>query len=200
MLSKKVFIFTVLGVMTCSIIFAYIVITLMNPNDNTNNTEIVNSNNSSPDPSELGFLERWNFTASLDRTIYTIGINMTLTVQLTCLTDHNVTNYNPGWFRWVAICNSSDIVVWHPFRERPEICYPVYEFHKGDELGGIHIIHLGTTREMPTNSTFEVNHWIPVLPPDKYHFLLDSLPTGICLTFSSDDVSPIQLPFEIIVV
>ncbi len=117
---------------------------------------------------------------------------MTLTVNLTCLIDHNVSNYNPGWFRWLSIRNSSDDVVWHPCIYRPEITYGTYEFEKHDSLGPhTSVFQLGPTEEIPAKygvdpTTFDpnvwdpvLNYWIPALPKGSYYFFVDLAPTGI---------------------
>lgn len=153
------------------------------------------------------FSDRWDFTATLDKSSYQNGDNMTLTVNLTCIIDHSVKNYNPGWFRWISIHNSSDDVVWHPFIQRLEIIYGTYEFEKDDSLGPqISVFQLGPTEEIPAKygvdpTTFDpeiwdpfLNYWIPALPKGSYYFIVDLEPTGISI---GEKGSVISVEFEV---
>ncbi|MFW9994416.1 MAG: hypothetical protein ACFFD4_20400 [Candidatus Odinarchaeota archaeon] len=122
-------------------------------------------------PVLLPFNERWLFKAELDHTSYHPGDNITLTVQLTCLIDHNVSGYIPGLFSWMEIRDSNNNTVWHPLYP-PGMIYEFYEFHAGDELGGTKTLQLGTTEEHPPSDSLDfMNYWIPLLPPGEYHFL-----------------------------
>lgn len=130
--------------------------------------------------STIPFSLRWTFTASLDRNEYSFGENLTLTVNLTSLIDHNETNYVPGWFRWLKIYNSTYEEVWHALRS-PSHIYQFYYFPKGYQLGATYVFNLGTTSEIPEErkgDPYIVQRWIPLLPVGHYMFIVNA-PDGL---------------------
>ncbi|MFX1511448.1 MAG: hypothetical protein ACFFCQ_02575 [Promethearchaeota archaeon] len=148
-----------------------------------------------PDAGIISFHERWLFNATLDKSTYFLGENITLTVQLTCLIDHSVSPMGfsyPGVWEWIIMNNTW---YWGITMISPSISYLTYEFHAGREMGSSHRFHLGTTSERPANSSFDIDHWIPILSPGDYYFII-YVRTGIRLS-SDIDYSPLYVPFRI---
>ncbi|MFX0087335.1 MAG: hypothetical protein ACFFAU_16925 [Candidatus Hodarchaeota archaeon] len=144
-------------------------------------------------PSTATFNDFWSLDIQLNRANYSLGENMTLIMNLTCLMDHNVTDYLLGsWWGLTRLKNSSGHVVWEPDYFPPGIIYGIYEFKQGYCFCRNTVLYLGTALEKP--SSIDGAFWVPPLPNGQYiHKIVP--PPAYCATFSGISVN---LPFKII--
>ncbi len=157
-------------------------------NDNDNNLQD-NSNNTTSNPLSLPFDQSWYFNISLNKSEYSLGEHLYLTVNLTSLIDHN-SSYILGMNRDIQIKNSTGDIGWSAFSEHSNIYYENHFFPAGYDMSKVMKLYLSETTNR--SSSDDIMSWIPALPLGSYRISIRP-PYGE--TF--DSVPTLSLPFTI---
>jgi hypothetical protein len=187
---RLIFIIGGLGLLVLGILVLFLFGFQLSMQDNQ--TEPEEEDNSVLNPSTATFYDFWSIDIHLDRTNYSLGDNVTLSMNLTCLIDHNVTDYRLGTsWRATRLLNITGDIVWVPDYFPPEIIYGIYEFKEDHNICYDKVLYLGTTLEKP--SSIDGAFWIP--PISSGHYTLKIVPpSAYCTTFSGINI---QLSFEV---
>ena len=132
------------------------------------------------DPASLPFNERWYFNAILDKTQYYHEENITLTINLTCLIDHNITGF-------VSYYSLMDVTIylpngthWNEFSVSSSISYTYYTFKTGKQylFRDTNVFYLSDGNQTENTPNFDTDHILPPFTPGNYSFLISAHRVG----------------------